>query len=73
MVILAKVLFAVALICAAAGLVLLLLHRWIGAERLPGDIVLERGSMTFIFPLATCLLLSVVGSAALFLINLFRS
>jgi len=31
---------------------------WLG--RLPGDIYIERGSRTFYFPLATCLIVSVV-------------
>ena len=28
--------------------------------RLPGDIVIKRGQFTFYFPLATCLLISVI-------------
>ena len=31
---------------------------WLG--RLPGDILIQRGSGTFYFPLATCLIVSVV-------------
>jgi len=31
---------------------------WLG--RLPGDIHIQRGDWTFYFPLATCLLISVV-------------
>jgi hypothetical protein len=31
---------------------------WLG--RLPGDILIQRGSWTFYFPLATCLIVSVV-------------
>lgn len=31
---------------------------WLG--RLPGDIYIQRGSWTFSFPLATCLIVSVV-------------
>jgi uncharacterized protein HemY len=31
---------------------------WLG--RLPGDIYIQRGNWTFAFPLATCLLISVV-------------
>ncbi len=34
---------------------------WLG--RLPGDIVIERGDFRFYFPLATCLLLSLLLSA----------
>jgi hypothetical protein len=34
---------------------------WLG--RLPGDIVIERGNFRFYFPLATCVLLSLLLSA----------
>ncbi len=30
--------------------------------RLPGDIFIQRGNFTFYFPLATCLLLSVLAT-----------
>jgi len=38
---------------------------WLG--RLPGDVFVERGPVTFYFPLATCLLLSVVLSLVFWL------
>jgi hypothetical protein len=53
---------------AAAGLLLLLLNR-LGLGRLPGDIVIEKDSITFYFPLATMLLLSIILTIV---INLFR-
>jgi DUF2905 family protein len=31
---------------------------WLG--RLPGDIYIQRGSWTFYFPLATCILISII-------------
>lgn len=37
----------------------------LGLGRLPGDIVVERPSGTFYFPIVTCLILSLVLSAAL--------
>ena len=40
----------------------------LGLGRLPGDLVMRRGSVTVVFPLATCLLLSVVGTIVLNLI-----
>ena len=44
------------------GAVLMLANRlpWLG--RLPGDIVVERGPVTFYFPLATSIIISVVLS-----------
>jgi hypothetical protein len=43
---------------------------WLGGKipglgRLPGDIVIKRGNFTVYFPLATCILLSVVLSLIL--------
>ncbi len=44
---------------AAAGLVLLLFGR-LGIGRLPGDIFIQRDNITFYFPLATMLLVSII-------------
>jgi hypothetical protein len=47
-----------------------LLWPWIlklGFGRLPGDIVIERGGFRFYFPIVTCLLVSLVVSAVLWL------
>jgi hypothetical protein len=41
----------------------------LGLGRLPGDIVIERGNMTFYFPLMTCLLVSVLLSLVLWVAN----
>jgi len=40
--------------------------KWIG--KLPGDIIIHKGNFTFYFPLATCLLISLILSLLLFLI-----
>lgn len=40
---------------------------WLG--RLPGDIAFKRGNFSFYFPLATCLLLSVILSFILWLLR----
>lgn len=40
--------------------------RWLG--RLPGDIIIKKENFTFIFPLTTCLLLSLGLSLLLWLI-----
>jgi len=44
----------------ACGLLFLLLARVLPGGRLPGDIVLSRGPVTCLIPLATSLLLSVI-------------
>lgn len=40
---------------------------WLG--RLPGDIQIKRDNFTFYFPLATCILLSVIVSLLLWLLK----
>jgi len=41
----------------------------LGLGRLPGDIVIEREGGSFYFPVVTCLILSLVFSAVLWLIG----
>ncbi len=55
-------------IIAAAGLLLLLFNR-LGLGRLPGDILIQRDNITFYFPLATMILLSIILTL---IINLLR-
>ena len=63
-----KLLIFSGLILAAAGLVLTFAPKlpWLG--RLPGDILIQRGRFSFVFPLATCLILSLLLTL---LLNLF--
>ncbi len=51
------------------GVLLVLAGRVPGVGRLPGDIVIQRGSWTFYVPLATSLILSVVITLVLWLIG----
>ena len=61
---LGKMLLLFGVLMVLLGLVLLVAGHfsgkvpWLG--RLPGDIHIERGNWTFYFPLATCLVVSVV-------------
>ena len=61
---LGKMLLLFGLLMVLLGLVLLVAGHfsgkvpWLG--RLPGDIYIQRGTWTFYFPLATCLIISVV-------------
>ena len=57
-----KILLVSGLLLAGAGILFLLADRigWIG--KLPGDIIIKRGNVTFFFPLATCILISIVLS-----------
>jgi hypothetical protein len=59
---LGKMLVLAGLLVAAVGVLFLLSDKvgWIG--RLPGDITIRRENFTFHFPLATCLLISLLLS-----------
>jgi hypothetical protein len=64
---LGKTLIILGIILAVAGAVLLAAPKipWLG--KLPGDITYQGKGFTFYFPLATCVLLSVVLSLILYL------
>ncbi|HXY15027.1 MAG TPA: DUF2905 domain-containing protein [Terriglobales bacterium] len=70
---LGKLLILLGAIVIVAGIVLMLLGRTgIPLGRLPGDIVYRGKNTTFYFPLATCILLSVVLSAIFYVISRIR-
>ena len=70
---LGKMLVLLGITMAAAGVVFILLGRTnLPLGRLPGDILYRGKHTTFYFPLATCILLSVVLSLVLYLISRFR-
>jgi hypothetical protein len=54
------VLIIVGIVFSASGKI-----AWLG--NLPGDIYIQRGRFTFYFPLATCLLISVIITLVLYL------
>jgi len=63
-----RFLIGLGLIVLVAGLAWPWLAR-IGLGRLPGDILIQRGGTTFYFPLVTCVVISIVLSAAFWLLN----
>jgi hypothetical protein len=63
-----RFLIGLGLVILIAGIAWPLLSR-IGLGRLPGDILVQRGGTTFFFPLATCIIVSVVLSALFWLFN----
>jgi hypothetical protein len=63
-----RFLIGLGLVILLAGIMWPLLSR-MGLGRLPGDIVVQRGGTTFYFPLATCILISIVLSALFWLFN----
>jgi NADH:ubiquinone oxidoreductase subunit 6 (subunit J) len=64
-----KLLIVFGLLIVLVGAVLVLIGRVPGLGRLPGDILIRRGSWTFYFPLATSLVLSVVLSLLVWLLG----
>lgn len=64
----ARFLIVLGLAILAVGLLWPYLSKF-GLGRLPGDIVIERENGTVYVPLATCLLLSLLLSLALWVVN----
>lgn len=64
-----KALIVLGLIIAALGVVLSFSDRipWLG--RLPGDIFIRKGNFSFYFPLATCILISIILSLIFLLLR----
>ena len=60
-----KFLIVAGLVLIGAGLVFMLSDKipWLG--KLPGDFTVKKDNLTFYFPLATCLIISVVLSLIL--------
>ena len=63
-----RLLTGIGLALVLAGIAWPLLAR-IGLGRLPGDIMIQRGSTSFYFPLVTCIIVSIVLSALMWLLN----
>ncbi len=63
-----RLLIAIGLVLVFAGIAWPLLSR-IGLGRLPGDIMIQRGNTSFYFPLVTCIVISIVVSALMWLLN----
>jgi hypothetical protein len=56
---LGRLLLGLGVLLALVGGALLLLQR-AGVSRLPGDLVVQKGPVTLVFPVVTCLVLSVI-------------
>jgi hypothetical protein len=63
-----RFLIVLGLVIVAIGVLWPILGR-LGLGRLPGDIVIQRGSFSFYFPLATCIIVSILLSAVFWLSN----
>ena len=70
---LGKVLIFLGAVLVGVGLLLVVLGRTnLPLGRLPGDIVYRGKHTTFYFPLATCILLSVILSLLMYAVNHWR-
>ena len=69
---LGRALIFVGVILTGFGLVLLLAPKipWLG--RLPGDVIIQRERFSFYFPLASCLLASLLLTVLLWIVGRFR-
>jgi DUF2905 family protein len=63
-----RFLIVLGLVIVAIGVLWPVLTR-LGLGRLPGDIVVQRENFSFYFPLATCIIVSIVLSAVFWLFN----
>jgi hypothetical protein len=63
-----RTLIVLGLVIVALGLLWPILPR-LGLGRLPGDIAVERSNFSFYFPLATCVVVSIVLSVLFWLVN----
>ena len=59
-----KLLIGAAVVLIVLGGLFLLLGR-LGIDRMPGDLVFRRGSITLYFPIGLMILLSIVGTIVL--------
>jgi len=55
-----EIFLVLGLVMVMLGVILLSVGRVPGLGRLPGDICVQRGNWSFYFPLATCVIVSVV-------------
>lgn len=70
---LGKSILAVGLVIVVLGGLLMLAGRFgLPLGRMPGDIAWRGKNVSFFFPLGTCILLSVILSAILYLISRFH-
>ena len=63
-----RFLIGLGVVILVAGIMWPILSR-IGLGRLPGDIMFQRGGVTFYFPVVTSILISIIISALLWLLS----
>jgi len=68
----AKIFFIVGAVFILIGIVLLVAEKIPFLGKLPGDILIKKGAVTFFFPLATCILVSIIISVVFYFIEKFK-
>ncbi|KFL14727.1 hypothetical protein GT94_08445 [Geobacillus stearothermophilus] len=63
-----KLIMTIGVVLIIVGFVM----QFVKLGRLPGDIVIRKGNMTFYFPIVTSILLSVVLSLIFYVLSRFR-
>ncbi|ASS86678.1 hypothetical protein GLN3_05805 [Geobacillus lituanicus] len=63
-----KLIMTIGVVLIMVGFVM----QFVKLGRLPGDIVIRKGNMTFYFPIVTSILLSVVLSLIFYVLSRFR-
>ncbi len=66
---LGRMLLIIGAIMLVLGGLMLAGGRFFGLGRLPGDIFIERGNYSFYFPIATCIILSILLTLILYIIR----
>ena len=64
-----KILIFIGILLAILGIVFIFGNKIPFVGKLPGDIVIERKNYSFFFPVATCIIISVVMSFILWLFS----
>ncbi len=64
-----KLLLILGIILSILGLIFIFGAKVPGLGRLPGDIFIKKGNITFFFPIVTCILISIIVTLIL---SLFR-
>lgn len=68
----AKVLIVGGIVLIVLGVLWQVGGKSIPFGRLPGDIVIEKENFRFYFPIVTCIVLSIVLSAVVYIVRLFK-
>jgi len=66
-----KILIFVGVMCIVVGALFLLCGKFLWLGKLPGDIAIHKEKFHFYFPLATCLLISLILSSIIWIIRKF--